>query len=94
MKVHLAHTGPGLRLLDGERPHGQVHAPPPQVDQLTNAQACARTEGDGLGVFIRSLVGLDRDAATDAVADFAKGRAMTASQLDFVALVVEHLTVN
>jgi type I restriction enzyme R subunit len=56
--------------------------------------ARARTEGDGLGVFIRSLVGLDRDAATDALADFANGRTMTAAQLDFVALVVQHLTAN
>lgn len=56
--------------------------------------ARARTEGDGLGVFIRSLVGLDRDAATDAMAGFADGRTMTAAQLDFVALVVEHLTAN
>lgn len=56
--------------------------------------ARARTEGDGLGVFIRSLVGLDREAATDALAGFTNGRTMTASQLDFVALVVEHLSAN
>lgn len=56
--------------------------------------ARARTEGGGLGGFIRSLVGLDRDAATDALADFAHGRSLSAAQHDFVALVVERLTAN
>jgi type I restriction enzyme, R subunit len=56
--------------------------------------ARARTEGDGLGAFIRSLIGLDRDAATDALSEFVNGRTLTADQHDFVALVVEHLTAN
>jgi type I restriction enzyme R subunit len=56
--------------------------------------ARARTEGDGLGGFIRSLVGLDRDAATDALSGFVNGRTLTADQHDFDALVVEHLTAN
>jgi len=50
--------------------------------------------GDGLGPFIRSLVGLDRDAATDALSVFVNGRVLSANQHDFVALVVEHLTAN
>jgi type I restriction enzyme R subunit len=45
-------------------------------------------------VFIRSLVGLDRDAATDALSGFVNGRTLTADQHDFIALVVEHLTAN
>jgi type I restriction enzyme, R subunit len=56
--------------------------------------ARARVEGDGLGVFIRSLVGLDRAAATEALSGFIDGRVLTADQHDFVALVVEHLTAN
>ena len=56
--------------------------------------ARARTEGDGLGAFIRSLVGLDRDAASDALSEFVNARTLTADQHDFVALVVEHLTAN
>ena len=56
--------------------------------------ARARAEGDGLGAFIRSLVGLDRDAATDALSGFVDERTLTANQHDFVALVVEHLTAN
>ena len=54
----------------------------------------ARLEGGGLGPFIRSLVGLDRDAATDALSGFTSGRTLSADQLDFVGLIVEHLTAN
>ena len=54
----------------------------------------ARLEGGGLGPFIRSLVGLDRAAATSALSTFTAGRTLTAAQHDFVALIVEHLTLN
>ena len=54
----------------------------------------ARLESGGLGPFVRSLVGLDRAAATDALATFTVGRTLTAAQHDFIALVVEHLTIN
>lgn len=53
----------------------------------------ARLEGD-LGAFVRSLVGLDRAAATDALAAFIDGQTLSAAQHDFTALVVEHLTRN
>jgi type I restriction enzyme R subunit len=56
--------------------------------------ARAREQHGGLGPFVRTLVGLDRAAATDALAGFFSGRILTAAQLDFVALVVEHLTAN
>ncbi len=49
----------------------------------------ARGEG-GLGLFVRSLVGLDREAAKLAFSQFA-GR-LTANQLEFVNLVINHLT--
>jgi type I restriction enzyme R subunit len=54
----------------------------------------ARTEAHGLGLFVRSLIGLDRAAATDALAGFIDGRTLSANQLDFVTLVVDHLTQN
>ncbi|MDX6369347.1 MAG: type restriction enzyme subunit [Gaiellaceae bacterium] len=60
----------------------------------TSADIDRAREGDGLGVFVRSLVGLDRDAATDALSAFVNGRVLSAHQYDFVALVVEHLTAN
>ena len=54
----------------------------------------ARREADGLGLFVRSLVGLERSAAAEALAGFIDGRTLSANQLDFVGLVVEHLTEN
>ena len=39
-----------------------------------------------------TLVGLDRDAATDALSTFIAGRTLTATQLDFVHLIVTYLT--
>jgi type I restriction enzyme R subunit len=52
----------------------------------------ARTEANGLGLFIRSLVGLDRQAATEALSSFVAGAPLTANQIEFVNLVVNHLT--
>lgn len=54
----------------------------------------AKNGDDGLGVFVRSLVGLDRDAATDALSAFTNARTLTANQHDFLSLVVDHLTAN
>jgi len=50
-----------------------------------------RSEG-GLGLFIRSLVGLDREAAKRALAEFMDGRTMTANQIEFIDLIIDHLT--
>jgi type I restriction enzyme R subunit len=57
-------------------------------DELTHAAEQAH----GLGLFIRGLVGLDRDAATEALATFIAGRTLTANQLDFVNLIITYLT--
>ena len=51
-----------------------------------------RAKTKGLGLFVRSLVGLDRSAAKSAFAGFLTGRALTANQIHFVNLIVEHLT--
>jgi type I restriction enzyme R subunit len=50
-----------------------------------------RQEG-GLGIFLRSLVGLDREAAKAAFSDLEELGAMTASQTEFMNLVIDHLT--
>ena len=52
----------------------------------------AGDEARGLGLFVRSLVGMDRSAAKDALAAFTKGKTFTANQLEFVNLIVDHLT--
>lgn len=49
-------------------------------------------ESHGLGLFVRSLIGLDRNAAKDALAEFLDGKSLTGNQIEFVNLVVNHLT--
>jgi type I restriction enzyme R subunit len=51
-------------------------------------------EGGGLGLFVRSLVGLDRAAAKRALDGFSEGRKLTAHQHEFVNMIVEHLTAR
>jgi type I restriction enzyme R subunit len=41
---------------------------------------------------VRSLVGLDRSAAKDAMATFLSGKTLSANQIEFVNLVIDHLT--
>ncbi|MBB4817627.1 type I restriction enzyme R subunit [Pseudomonas alcaligenes] len=52
----------------------------------------AKEQAHGLGLFVRSLVGLDREAATEALAAFLVGKTLSANQIEFVDLVVQHLT--
>jgi type I restriction enzyme R subunit len=58
------------------------------------AQDVARAgqEAHGLGLFVRGLVGLDREAATQALNGFVAGKTLSANQLEFVNLIVTHLT--
>jgi type I restriction enzyme, R subunit len=50
-----------------------------------------RGEG-GIGLFIRSLVSLEREAAKAALAGFMAGRPLTANQIEFINLILDHLT--
>jgi type I restriction enzyme R subunit len=52
-----------------------------------------RSEG-GLGLFVRSLVGLDRAAAKQAFDAFIQGRKLTAHQQEFLNMVIDHLTAR
>ncbi|TAH14088.1 MAG: DUF4145 domain-containing protein [Curvibacter sp.] len=54
--------------------------------------ARAGQEAHGLGLFVRGLVGLDREAATQAMNSFVAGKTLSANQLEFVNLIVTHLT--
>lgn len=54
----------------------------------------AINDAHGLGLFIRALVGLDRNAVNEAFAGFVNDTNATADQIDFVGLVVDHLTRN
>jgi type I restriction enzyme R subunit len=46
----------------------------------------------GLGLFVRSLVGLDREAAMQAFSEFINGSTATPNQIEFINLIVEELT--
>ncbi|MBK9952466.1 MAG: DEAD/DEAH box helicase family protein [Candidatus Competibacteraceae bacterium] len=46
----------------------------------------------GLGIFIRTLVGLDRKAAKRALGDFMAGRNLSTNQIEFMNLIIDYLT--
>jgi type I restriction enzyme R subunit len=52
----------------------------------------AREVSQGFGRFVRSLVGLDRAAVSEAFSEFLSAGTATAAQIEFVNMVVEHLT--
>jgi type I restriction enzyme R subunit len=54
----------------------------------------AKEQSHGLGIFIRSLVGLDTETARQAFSQFITGTTATASQIEFIDLVVQYLTEN
>ena len=56
--------------------------------------AWANEQGGGLGIFVRSLVGLDRSAATEAFEKYLDGTHFSADQVRFVSLIVDELTKN
>ena len=58
----------------------------------TEEIARAKAESHGLGLFVRSLVGMDREAAKEALAGFLSGKTLGANQIEFVDLIVNHLT--
>ncbi|MCT6775392.1 DEAD/DEAH box helicase family protein [Streptomyces sp. CS7] len=51
----------------------------------------AKQEAGGLGLFLRSLSGLDRGAATAAFDQFQEGRTLASGQLDFLQQIVDFL---
>jgi type I restriction enzyme R subunit len=52
----------------------------------------AKSESQGLGLFVRSLVGMDREAAKQALGRFLTGKSLSGNQQEFVNLIVDHLT--
>jgi hypothetical protein len=51
----------------------------------------AAQEAQGLGLFIRGLVGLDMGAAKEAFADFLAARRLQSNQIEFVNMIIESL---
>lgn len=54
--------------------------------------ARAAEESQGLGLFVRSLIGMDRGAAKEALGRFIEGKRFAANQIEFIDLVINHLT--
>lgn len=54
--------------------------------------ARAKDISHGLGLFARSLVGLDREAAKRSLATFISGKTLIANQIEFINLIINHLT--
>jgi type I restriction enzyme R subunit len=52
----------------------------------------AKEISNGLGLFIRSLVGLDREAAKNAFGHFLSGKAPSGNQIEFIDLIINYLT--
>jgi len=52
----------------------------------------ARETSHGLGLFVRSLVGMDREAAKQAFAGFLEDKPLKANQIEFVNMIIDHLT--
>ncbi len=46
---------------------------------------------ESFGIFLRSLAGLDREAAKQALNHFLSGKTNTANQIEFLNLVIDHL---
>jgi type I restriction enzyme, R subunit len=54
----------------------------------------ARKTSQGFGRFVRSLVGLDRAATQEAFAEFMSAGTATAAQIEFINMIIEHLTIR
>jgi type I restriction enzyme R subunit len=52
----------------------------------------ARKTSQGFGRFVRSIVGLDRTAVREAFGEFLAAGIATAAQIEFINMVIEHLT--
>jgi type I restriction enzyme R subunit len=54
----------------------------------------AKEQSKGIGLFVRSLVGLEREAVVEAFSQFVAESQATPSQIEFVELVIQELTRN
>lgn len=60
--------------------------------KASDADIAVITSEGGLGLFIRSLIGLDREAAKEAFAELLAGQKLNANQIEFINLIIDHLT--
>ena len=63
-------------------------------DLGSESEIASIREDGGLPLLVRTLVGLDRDAARKAFDAFTSGRKLTSTQYDFLNMIIEHLTAR
>lgn len=63
-----------------------------EADASDDDLTAIKTHDGGLGLFIRSLVGLERDAAKNAFASFMSSRILNSNQIEFIDLIINQLT--
>ncbi|MBR8832114.1 MAG: hypothetical protein N5P05_004429 (plasmid) [Chroococcopsis gigantea SAG 12.99] len=49
----------------------------------------AKEESKGLGLFVRSLVGLDREVVKDELGKFISGKTLNANQIEFINMIAD-----
>lgn len=60
--------------------------------EASDTDIAAITSEGGLGLFIRSLIGLNREAAKGAFAELLAGQNLNANQIEFINLIIDYLT--
>jgi len=64
-------------------------------DQRGNKDDYIKVYGEKpLGEFIRSIIGLSKEAADGAFADFLQSGSLRADQMTFIQQIIQHLTIN
>ncbi|MDN6815105.1 MAG: restriction endonuclease subunit R, partial [Corynebacterium variabile] len=64
------------------------------ADQVDRGIGEAASSSGGLGLFIRSLVGLDRAAVRERFAEFLDQSTYNVTQIRYVETIIDELTVN
>ncbi len=54
----------------------------------------AGEESKGLGLFVRSLVGLDREVVKEQLSNFISGETLNANQIEFLDMITDYLTAH
>lgn len=96
-------TDPGLKLPYQDNSTNRVFAArraKPYSPRLDTSTRCAiarcmkraRKTSQGFGRFVRSMVGLERAAVREAFGEFLAAGVATAAQIEFINMVIEHLT--
>lgn len=88
ISIHRLRTNQSLTPSDLEELEKMLIEAGGTPDQINEA----KEKSQGLGLFIRSLVGLDREAAMRAFSGFISGTTATPNQIEFIDLIVQELT--